>query len=481
MNSIRSKLVIYFLVFVVLFNFVSFAIFFSSKQMVSEYHESFRGFLLLNEISQQSSKIYETINAYVVERNDTYIVEYREIRGKFIGNEKRLKNAAISGVNHQSLETYRAMMNSLLDESEATIASVQLEDVDVYSFHLKEIQNISNYIQEKTLSLLNVELTEYQDFYDNMEKRNTSYQWFTISLFTSTILLALLIAVFFSRGLTRPIYSLTKAAKEVSAGKLDGEQVLIQSNDEMKILSESFNQMRTNIRQLIVEIRQKSELDRLLKELELKHLQNQINPHFLFNTLNTISRTAYLEDAHLTSRLIESVSTILRYSLEDLDTPVTLRDEVKVVQEYFYIQKNRFIDRIMFSTTIDETCLDLEIPSLILQPIIENAFIHGVEDLEDNGEISLHIYRQPDYVVVEVKDNGKGMDQEMVSALMNEKSSFEGHHEKRMGHSTGIGFKNVHKRLQLFYQQADLMEIDSSSEIGTTVRILIPEKGCDCG
>ncbi|MFC0272323.1 sensor histidine kinase [Metabacillus herbersteinensis] len=477
MNTIRNKLLLYFFSFVLLFNIVSYSIYFSSTKIVSEYDQSFEGFLLLNEISQQSNQIYELINAYVVEREPDNVQHYEKIKKQLKVNNQQLNNKDMSGINKEEIQKHQRMINSLINESERTIEAVKTDQIDQYTFHMREVRNISSYILESTLQLLNLELAEYQLFYQKMEERNTSFKWFTINLFSSTLLLAVVAAFWFSRGLTRPLRSLSKAAKEISAGNFDGPAITVKSNDELNILSESFQQMRENIKQLIVEIKEKSELDNLLKELELKHLQNQINPHFLFNTLNTISRMAYLEDASVTSRLIESVSTLLRYSLGDVNKSASLEEEVKVVREYFYIQKTRFAERITFTTHIDESCLDAKIPSLTLQPIVENAFIHGVENLEEGGTITLSVFRKNTNVVVEITDNGSGMDEEAKQKILaKHETNFQ---ETHNGHSTGIGLRNVVKRLGIFYKQENLLEIVSAIGKGTTISITIPNEGGD--
>jgi len=472
MTSIRNKLLVYFLAFVLLFNVVSYSIYFSSSQMVSEYHASFERFLLFNEISQQSSQVYEKINAYVVEKDNVYLEEYRDLKKRLKENNEKLQEDAITGINREELDKYQRMVRNLLFESDITIAAVQYDNLDQYTTHAKEVRNISSYILESTLQLINFELAEYQMFYQEMEERQHAFKWFTINLFSSTLLLALLTAVLFSRGLTHPLRRLSKAAKEVSEGNFEGPPIKVKTNDEVKVLSDSFEHMRENIKQLIEEIKEKSELDQLLKELELKHLQNQINPHFLFNTLNTISRMAYLEDANVTSRLIQSVSTLLRSSLGDINKSVTLKEEVNVVREYFYIQKTRFAERITFKTNIDEGCLDTKIPALTLQPLVENSFIHGVEKLEEGGIISLNIYCDDDQVIVEVEDNGKGMDEETKKRIFSRDQIDL--HEQHSGHSTGIGLQNVIKRLELVYKKQDILEIDSEINRGTTIRMRLP-------
>ncbi|NAP00263.1 HAMP domain-containing protein, partial [Halomonas sp. MG34] len=276
----------------------------------------------------------------------------------------------------------------------------------------------------------------------------------------------------FSKGITRPIAHLSHAARDVAKGKLTGEPVHVESNDELKVLGDAFNNMRSNIHGLVEEIKDQSELDRLVKDMELKHLQSQINPHFLFNTLNTVSKLAYLEDAKSTSKLIDSIATLLRHSLGQLDKQVALKDEVAVVRDYFHIQKVRFSERIAFKTVIDESCLDIRIPSLTLQPLVENAFIHGIETMEEGGTISLSVYQADPEVIVEVTDDGVGMIQEQIRDLTEEMEAEKEH----VGHSTGIGLANVIRRLQLYYQKKDVVEILSTPREGTTIRLKLPKK-----
>src|SRR5699024_8626920 len=143
------------------------------------------------------------------------------------------------------------------------------------------------------------------------------------------------------------------------------------------------NDMRSILHELVEEVKEQSEVDLLDKEMELKQLQYHINPHFLLNTLNTVSKIDYLEDANATSDLIESVAALLRHRLGQIDKNASLRDEVGVVKEYFHIQKIRFSERSQFKLNVDESCLEIEIPRLTLQPLVENAFIHGIEEKEE--------------------------------------------------------------------------------------------------
>ncbi|MFZ3577162.1 histidine kinase [Virgibacillus sp. DJP39] len=469
MKTIRGKLIVYFFVFFFLFYITAISIFVSSNQLTTTYHESFQRFLLLNSISQQSEELYSLTRAFVTESNEKNADAYYTTRKSLIADWKRLGSAFYT-IDKIELQNYMNLIDTFIHETELTVGFVMRNDFENYTYHLEETRNASSYIQESTLELINLELTAYQSFYKDMQLRNHSFFLFIIFLFVTSVILAIFFAFWFSNGITRPLKKLSLAAREVSRGELAGEPVEIKSKDELKLLADTFNNMRSNIHGLVEEIKDKSELDRLVKEMELKHLQNQINPHFLFNTLNTLSKMAYLEEARSTSNLIDSVATLLRHSLGDIGGKVALRDEVEVVKDYFLIQKTRFSERIVFKLDIDESCLDVLIPRLTLQPLVENAFIHGIEEKEDGGVISLKIYQSDETVMVEVTDDGAGMEENQIRQLL----ALSDRSNEHVGHSTGIGLTNVIRRLQLFYQQDHVVEIESEVNRGTTVRLVLP-------
>ncbi|MEH7010861.1 histidine kinase [Neobacillus niacini] len=474
---IRSKLLLYFIILVVLLTSVGFFFYKSSENLVNEYDDSFERFLLLNDISQRTNLITEKLQGYLVDKEISYLKDFNREKAKLLNDQRLILKKMNS--NDITVINYKNMIDSYLEECDATVAAFHKDDINDYSTHFNEVLKIAGFLQESTLELLNNKLTDYQNFYDQMDRQIHYYKLLSLSLFFAAFFLSTLIALWISGGITKPITLLSHAAKQISKGNLSGDDIQITTKDELKLLTETFNQMRSNLRQLVKEIKQKSELDKLLKELELRSLQNQINPHFLFNTLNTVSKMAYLEEAEDTSRLIESVAALLRYNLGDLNKAVTLRDEVSIVKEYFFIQQTRFGDRIEFFTEINEDCLDIEIPSLTMQPIIENAFIHGVESYEENAEIRLHIYKNNDRINVEIADNGEGMDEITQNRLLNYMKGTEMEEsfqpDKSNGHSTGIGVKNVIRRLQLFYNRMDIIEIESELGKGTKFRLTIPD------
>lgn len=419
--------------------------------------------------------MYEKVNAYAIEKDRKFAKEYLTSKQKMKSYDQALRKDAGLHAAIPSIEKYQYMMRTLINESDATMTHVKEGKIEEYAASVKEVRTVSSYIQEQTMTLLDDELSEYQILYQTLQKRHQTYALFTLCLFTLSIGVALWMAYMIAGGISRPIVHLSRSVKEVSEGHFDGANLHVTSKDEISVLNEAFQRMRQEMKMMIEEIKQKAALDQKIKDMKLKTLQNQMNPHFLFNTLNIVSRMAYLESAEATSRLIQSVSTLMRYSLSALSTSVTLEQEVKVVKEYFHIQETRFADRITCKTSIDESCLSVHIPSLTLQPLVENAFIHGVEPKEEEGLVELSIYEEGGYVMIRIRDNGMGINEQEKRRLLSEKEE-EDPNILSKGHSTGIGLRNVMSRLRLFYGVQDALQIDSKPNEGTTIQLAIPMK-----
>lgn len=367
------------------------------------------------------------------------------------------------------------MITSFMEETDLVIEGIANQDIQEYSIYLNEAERTSSHIHEKTLDIINVELANYHELSVLIDEKVINTKKMGTTIIIAIIFLSILFAIWFSNGITRTIRRLTKAAQEISSGRYTGKDVTVSRKDELWFLTKTFNEMKRNILESVSELEEKARLAQLLKEMELKSLQNQINPHFLFNTLNTISKTSYIEGAERTSDLISSVSTLLRYNIGNLDRQTTLKDEVEIIKEYFYIQKARFRDRVEFIENVDPSCLSTPLPCLTFQPIVENAFIHGIESLAEGAKIELHIYHEDEKVCVDVKDNGVGMDQKTLNRLLGkeEESDFTSS-QNGSGHSTGIGMKNVMDRLTLFDKESTFT-ISSSIGEGTKVSIRLTQ------
>ncbi|MCT2536740.1 sensor histidine kinase [Aquibacillus koreensis] len=467
MIKIRTKLLIYFATILLLFVVLLFVREQSNQQVIDLYDENIEHFFLLNEMTKKTNETIESLQIYVHEPLPENLSLYQESKQALIRLKDAFEQEEQEGIPKKN---YVSMMNSFLEQTAKTVEGVHQQNIEQYSMYLNEAERTSSYIHENTLDLINKELTTYQGLSDLIDQKIIDTKQTGTAIIIAIIALSILFALWFSNGITRTIDRLTRAAQEIASGHYAGEDVVVSKKDELWFLTKTFNEMKKNILESVSEIEEKAKLANLLKEMELKSLQNQINPHFLFNTLNTISKTSYIEGAERTSELIASVSALLRYNIGNLDRETQLKDEVEIVREYFFIQTTRFGDRVAFIENIDPACLNASIPCLTLQPIVENAFMHGIEDMVGGSKIELHIYQEKDRLCIDVKDNGVGMNQETIERLMKKEEPVTTTTKKGSGHSTGIGMRNVMDRLQLFDKDSSV-NISSDLGKGTTVSI----------
>ncbi|SNX54714.1 PocR ligand-binding domain-containing protein [Thermoanaerobacterium sp. RBIITD] len=218
---------------------------------------------------------------------------------------------------------------------------------------------------------------------------------------------------------------------------------------------------------LMHEMQARMELERLLKNTELKALESQINPHFLFNTLNTIARMALIENASQTEELIYDLSDILRYSLKNIDQLVDIETEIGNIKKYLFIQNIRYGDRISYSIEISDEILKAQIPVMTLQPLVENSIIHGLEGKVENGFIKINGYRDNNFAIIEIIDNGSGIPKNILNNLLQENKKVD-------SSSTGLGIQNVDSRIKHFFTNDCGLKIESITGKGTKVLIKIP-------
>ncbi|WP_134684005.1 sensor histidine kinase [Brevibacillus migulae] len=472
--NIRTKLFIFIPLLVILMNLVSFFIFDSSKRVQESYNLMMDRILLYKQISYETEENLRYLNRYLIRLDmDSY--------PEFIGHmealrtlKQELMNQETNETNHLQIKNLNNMIDTFLGQVQQTIASVNQKGFHSNALSYYEAEKSARFIREHGQTLVDMELSYYQPIYQEIMKTTARMNLLGVWLFFTTTLLSIVFAIWISRSITNPIRRLVTVAKRISKGDLQTKAPEIQSGDEIGILCRSFNQMLDNLQQLMLQNMESLEKDRLVKEFELKSLQSQINPHFLFNTLNGIAKLAYIEGAEQTSELTISVSKLLRYNLQKLDQPVTLRDEVEHAQEYFAIQKARFRDRVEMITEIDERALNQSIPCLTLQPILENAFVHGIDEIEEGAVLRLKIEYEEPFVKVEISDNGTGMTEEMRQKLLDSDTDQLSRPSK--GHSTGLGTLNVFKRLHLFFDGEEQIDIKSERNQGTTVIFRLPQK-----
>ncbi len=216
-------------------------------------------------------------------------------------------------------------------------------------------------------------------------------------------------------------------------------------------------------------MKKQQQLEEALKEAELSALQYQVNPHFLFNSLNTIARVALLEGDKYTEKLVSALARLMRYSLYQVKTTVTLAEEVKTVQDYLMIQEARFQGRISRRVDVEPSILNSKMPCMILQPLVENACQHGLEPCKRGGIVSVQGWMENGQVFLEVSDNGIGMSEELQKNIFKLEIKSE-----KGGQVSGLGLNNVLKRLQAHFGSDCAWDIQSAINKGTTFQLSFP-------
>jgi len=220
--------------------------------------------------------------------------------------------------------------------------------------------------------------------------------------------------------------------------------------------------------QLISEIDTRTDLERLLKDAEIRLLQSQVNPHFLFNVLNTINSLAVIENADMTSEIVHTLAEMLRYTLKNtFNDLVPLRAEIEYTEKYVAIQKVRIGDRIRVEIQIPDEYLELETPYMIIQPLVANAIVHGLYEKESAGIVSIDLDVQGSEVEICVSDNGVGVDPTRLKSILETEDLLD-------DRSTGVGLRNTHRRLQYRFGAEYGVTIESVLEHGTRVKVRFP-------
>lgn len=292
-------------------------------------------------------------------------------------------------------------------------------------------------------------------------------QYLTVIIIVLTIIIGVTVSVIIAQSLILPLENTVNALEKFSRGDF---AVRLKENrcDEIGKLNRIFNKAIKEINELMQKVTQSEILN---KEMEFKTLQSQMNPHFLYNTLDAINWLAFKEKQTEICNLVAAISSLIRASISNKKSIITIEQELDYVKNYIYIQHIRYKDRFDIIYDIDESLLKQAVPKLIIQPIVENAIIHGIENSKNKNLLYISVKRENECIIIIVKDTGIGMTDEKVSELLKEPLNAEGDEQKA---HTNLGLYAVHKRIQLMYGDLYGLTVQSQAGEGTTVTLHIP-------
>lgn len=307
---------------------------------------------------------------------------------------------------------------------------------------------------------------------DAVSKANRIY-WINFLWQVGFMVLFVTILIYLLRQFTKPLVALSRVAASIEADRLSVRSG-ISGENEVGMLAKSFDKMLDRVEGMVEEITTEQENKR---KAELSMLQAQIHPHFLFNILNSIRMKIWLRGDRESADLLSSLSRLLRMTIQRQDRMVRLDEEISISVEYMVLMQVTLREPFHYETELAPETLDVMMPRFVLQPIIENALIHGLE--KGSGTICITSEIQEDLLIVTVSDDGQGIPPDQLEELnRNLRLDTNTLSAQRQGMS-GIGMNNVYHRLQLIYGKDSDMRIDSSPGEGTSVQLYIPWKGWD--
>lgn len=489
-GSIRVRLVLVFVLTTGVVFFSNVFMYYNINKSIANIDEVYLSNLGLNELMNSLDGLHEYVYEYLNTKSTDSLENYYlseqayknlvfDLKGEVADNNVIIMQKNIKNMS----ETYLKLVDLSVDAKRGN-------NIERYKANYEEASKMYDYIRSH-ISTLNNELFKHNSNNYEILRASLSY----LEIITTSVLLFImafniLLIILVTRRITGPLMKLTKSANEISAGNFDIDLVPVKSSDEVGIVTKAFNTMTVSIHQYIKKIKESMELESQMKEKELrmtnhlkdaqlKYLQAQINPHFLFNTLNAGAQLAMMEGADKTTLFIENMADFFRFNIKSFDQDSTLRDEIKLVDTYVYILNVRFSGKINFYKEIDESVLNYKVPSMILQPVVENSVNYGIRDIDYEGKICLKALQTKESIIITIYDNGAGMEQKTIDRILS--LDIENDNIEReiniTKDSNGIGLGNVINRLKLYYNEENIFHIHSDgSNKGTTVTIIIPKE-----
>ncbi len=425
--------------------------------------------LVRSEATQDTNELYAQYSLYEAEM-------YQHI------NAIQCDVATVDTEWYLLVRAMKATLNSYAKLSDTLFATWSAgAPADAYALYYNTLLPCGGYLQQYSSTLLETEIRNGQNIYAQFSRDNLKFTIFQAALCVLVIAIGILYASF-NVGFLRPVFDMIESAKKITAGNRLLPDIPYEKNNEMGQLVRAFNKMKNATGRLVEALQERNrmesqlaearmreaEQEKLLQQALVLQLRSQINPHFLFNTLSTIARTARIEGAADSEKLIFALSRLFRSSLHAEDEGRgLLENEIAIVNEYMAIQRARFGERITLDWRIqpDVDTQSVYVPSFFLQPLVENAIIHGLENKVSGGLIRVRIRQEGDWLFVSVCDNGAGISQQALQSIMEEKLG----RDRRF---SGIGIRNVSARIRTL-DSGNSFQVLSRQGRGTCVKMRI--------
>ncbi len=480
--NIRAKLITVFMSTFVVVLMLNVYMYININSITREIDKVYMSNVKLNQLIDTLSSVQNSMTEYLNTKNSESLQYYYFWEQNYTKQIQDLNTDIIDNNRLLMEKNIKNMSENYLKITNETMQAKRSRNIEKYKKYYQEATELFNNINTYTYSLNNGQF-KYNS--QNYQRSLSSLQYLEVIMtmfILAAISFSILVIYLLTYNITNPLTELAKAADEIAKGNFQVSLVKIYALDEVGVVSKAFNHMIMSIQDYIDRIKVNLEIENMMKEKELimeghlkdaqlKYLQAQINPHFLFNTLNAGAQLAMMEGADTTCVFIENMADFFRYNIKKINEDATLEEELRLVDNYIHILNVRFVGEIHYKKYVEESVLQVRVPSMILQPIVENAVNYGIRDIDWEGIIELKVYQENNLIIICISDNGMGMSQSKIQAILQGKDKGENDSKS----SNGIGLNNVINRLKLYYNQEDVFEIRSKGyKQGTQVIIYIP-------
>lgn len=483
-RSIRTKLLEVFVVIMVLVFVLNIYLSYNQSKAVRQIDSVYNNNIQLNNLSNTLERMQSALYQYLNTKSTDQLESFYSYEQDY--------NNMIQQLNHQTMDNDNKLMEkniynmslTYLERADSTIEAKRGRNVSKYNDDYGEAKKLYDYIQSCINSLNTSVFLESSNNYSLLRTSLTYLTGISMFLLLAALMIAFAWILVMTRNITKPLIQLADVANEIARGNMEVDFPIVETGDEITTVAKACNKMIDSIRVYIQKTKENYEresklieneliMKNELKEAQLKYLQAQINPHFLFNSLNAGAQLAMMEGAEKACLFIENMADFFRYNVRKIDKDTTLREELKLVDNYVYILNVRFSGDIHYRKKIDERLLDTLMPSMIIQPLIENAVNHGIRELDTEGYIELTVYNNNENVCITVADNGVGIEPEIAEKILRGESA----HSNSGRDSAGIGMDNVINRLRRYYNMEHVMDIRRRESGGTEVILYLQKAG----
>lgn len=480
--SLKNKLMISFLILIIV-NVMVYIVYSTVMiQSVDMNKNAQQAYSSAQSVSMAVREADTNMYYYTKEKDLDHLAGYQENRDLAKENLEHIIDNTYEANEKILLRAIQNSTNELFKQYDLAIQAMDEKNIFYYT-HYYEGEAVYDYISQYFDEYLNILVENNTKKLEEHNAKVESVLGIAQIIFVVFTILYVVCAIAFSEFITKPIQNLVEAAKKISRGHYEFDDLPIRNEDEIGKLTKTFNVMKDAIKEATNFLQERVKIEKQLHEAEINEinhlkllseaqyhaLQSQMNPHFLFNTLNAISHSIEYEPKDISTHLVHKLATICRYNIDHINRSSTIEKELYVAESYIYIQQHRFESRLQYFVNCEEGCETFLIPSLILQPLVENSLKYGVERKENGAAIYVDIKSKHKGVSIRVYDTGDGMPKEKVQQIMSCSNS------QNEGHVTGIGLGNIVKRVHLI--EGGKFTMKSSKNYGTLVRIYLPFQG----